>query len=84
MGARDRDVAYGDLFLADITAYRDRLMERNGMRAIYPVWGRDTAQFIRRFIDEAFKAVTCCIDLAALPERFAGRLIDEAVSCGPP
>lgn len=71
-------VAYGDLFLADIRAYRDALMARNGMRAIYPVWGRDTREFMRDFINFGFKAVTCCVDTQQLPEEFAGRTLDES------
>jgi len=71
-------VAYGDLYLAEIRAYRDRLMEANGVRAVYPVWGRDTAEFIDAFIGEGFKAVTTCVDLAVLRKRHAGRMIDRA------
>lgn len=71
-------IAYGDLFLADIRAYRDALMARNEMRAIYPVWGRDTRQFIRDFIDLGFKAVACCVDTQQVPWDFAGRLLDDA------
>lgn len=70
-------IVYGDLFLADIRAYRDRLVERNGMRAIYPVWGRDTGDFVRDFIGRGFKAVTTCIDSSVLDESFVGRVIDE-------
>jgi uncharacterized protein (TIGR00290 family) len=70
-------VAFGDLFLADIRAYRDRLMARNNMGAIYPVWGRPTRQFIRDFIGAGFKAVIVCVDLAALDAAFAGRMIDD-------
>ena len=72
------EVAFGDLFLADIRAYRDRLMASNGMRALYPVWGRDTGDFVRHFIGQGFKAVTTCVDLAVLDQSYAGRLIDEA------
>lgn len=71
-------IGYGDLYLGDIRAYRDRLMTANGMRAIYPVWGRDTSAFVREFIAQGFKAVTVCVDLKALDESFAGRVIDEA------
>lgn len=70
-------VAYGDLFLADIRAYRDSLMGRNQMRATYPVWGRGTRAFMQDFISMGFKAVTCCVDTEQLPEEFAGRLLDE-------
>jgi uncharacterized protein (TIGR00290 family) len=70
-------VAFGDLFLADIRSYRDGLAARNGMNTLYPVWGRDTAMFIREFLQLGFQAVTTCVDLNVLDESFAGRLIDE-------
>lgn len=70
-------VAFGDLFLADIRAYRDRLVARSGMTGIYPVWGRPTAEFVHEFIDRGFKAVTTCVDLKALDQSFAGRVIDR-------
>jgi uncharacterized protein (TIGR00290 family) len=73
-----RTVAFGDLFLEDIRAYRDRMMAAVGMATLYPVWGRDTRGFIDEFIDLGFKAVTCCVDLAKLDESFSGRLIDQA------
>lgn len=73
-----RTVAFGDLFLEDIRAYRDRMMASVEMATLYPVWGRDTRAFIDEFIALGFKAVTCCVDLAKLDESFSGRLIDEA------
>lgn len=72
-----KTIAFGDLFLADIRAYRDRLVEQNGMRAIYPVWGRDTAAFIRDFLGLGFQAVVTCVDTASLDESFSGRIINE-------
>jgi uncharacterized protein (TIGR00290 family) len=71
------DVVFGDLFLADIRAYRDRLLARHGMRGIYPVWGRDTAKFIRDFLALGFRCAVVCIDPAKLDSSFAGRVIDE-------
>src|SRR5271156_4582210 len=49
-------VAFGDLYLADIRAYRDRMMAENRMRAVYPVWGRDTRAFVEDFIADGFEA----------------------------
>ena len=72
-----RSVVFGDLFLEDIKAYRDRLMSRLGMQGLYPVWKRDTAQFIREFIDLGFKARVTCVDAQRLDSSFAGRLIDN-------
>ncbi len=70
-------VAFGDLFLEEIRAYRDQFLARQNMRALYPVWGRDTNEFIREFIGLGFKAVVTCVDGKALDSSFAGRLIDD-------
>lgn len=71
-------IAFGDLFLADIRAYRDLLVAKFGMSAIYPVWGRDTREFVGEFMDRGFRAITTCVDLKVLDESFAGRIIDDA------
>jgi uncharacterized protein (TIGR00290 family) len=72
-----RWVAFGDLFLEDIRAYRDQFLARQNMRALYPVWGRDTTRFIREFIGLGFKAVVTCVDGKVLDSSFAGMMIDE-------
>lgn len=69
-------VAFGDLYLEDIRAYRDRMISANGMRAIYPVWRRDTDRLIGEFLDQGFKAVVVCVDPSQLDPAFVGREID--------
>jgi uncharacterized protein (TIGR00290 family) len=71
-------VVFGDLFLRDIRAYREQLLARCSMTGLFPVWGRDTEQFIRDFIDLGFKAVVVCVDPAQLDPSFCGRMIDES------
>lgn len=39
-------VVFGDLFLADVRAYREKQMARAGMGALFPLWGRDTAALV--------------------------------------
>lgn len=68
--------AFGDLFLEDIRAYRDRQLSAHGMRGIYPLWGRDTAALIRNFIAQGFKTAVVCVDPAKLSPSFVGRVID--------
>lgn len=70
------EVAFGDLFLEDIRAYRDRMLATQGMRGLYPVWGRDTHRLIREFIALGFRTVVVCVDPAKLDPRFVGRVID--------
>lgn len=68
--------AFGDLFLEEIRAYRDRQLSAHGMRGIYPLWGCDTATLIRDFIAQGFKTAVVCIDPVKLPPTFVGRVID--------
>lgn len=70
-------VAFGDLFLADIRAYRDQFLARHNLKGIYPVWLRDTGEFIREFVALGFKAVVTCVDSEVLDPSFAGAFIDE-------
>jgi uncharacterized protein (TIGR00290 family) len=69
-------VAYGDLFLEDVRAYRDAHLHRIGMKGIYPLWGRDTRGLAHEFIDMGFKALTVCVDLTQLNQSFIGRDFD--------
>jgi uncharacterized protein (TIGR00290 family) len=71
------EIVFGDLFLEDIRAYRDRLLATFGMTALYPVWGRDTAALIREFLALGFRTAVVCVDPAKLDPSFAGRVIDE-------
>lgn len=70
-------IVFGDLFLADIRAYREQFLARHKMRGLFPVWRRDTSAFIREFIELGFRGVVTCVNSAVLEESFAGRVIDE-------
>jgi uncharacterized protein (TIGR00290 family) len=69
-------VAFGDLFLEDVRQYREENLSRVGMRGLFPLWGRDTAELARSFIDLGFKAVITCVDTNALDGAFVGRDFD--------
>lgn len=71
------EVVFGDLFLEDIRAYRDRLLARFEMSGLYPVWDRDTDKLIRRFLDLGFRTAVVCVDPKKLGPAFAGRIIDQ-------
>lgn len=69
-------VVFGDLYLQDIRAYREERMQSIGMRCIFPVWNRPTAEYARQFIDYGFRAVVVCVDTQALAQDFIGREYD--------
>lgn len=72
-------VLFGDLFLEDIRAYRDRMLARAGMTGVYPLWKQDTRGLAERFIDLGFHAVLVCVDPRRLDASFAGRAFDRAL-----
>ena len=73
------DIAFGDLFLADVRAYRDALLARLGWRGVYPLWGEDTAQLARHFIARGHRAILTCVDTQQLGAEFCARDYDMAL-----
>ena len=69
-------VVFGDLFLADIRAYRERMLARMGMRGLFPLWLRDTRSLAQEFVRLGYRAVLVCVDIAQLAGGFAGREFD--------
>jgi uncharacterized protein (TIGR00290 family) len=70
-------VAFGDLFLEDIRAYRETNLSRVGLKALFPLWHKDTPELARFFIDRGFEAVVSCVDSKALDSSFVGRNFDD-------
>lgn len=72
-------VAFGDLFLEGIRAYREERLVRAGKQALFPLWGRETSQLAREFVEAGFEAVLACVDPRQLGPAFAGRAYDAAL-----
>jgi uncharacterized protein (TIGR00290 family) len=70
-------VAFADLFLADIRAYREERLAAAGRTALFPLWDRDTAVLAQEFIDAGFEAILVCVDPSQLDPSFVGRPFDE-------
>jgi uncharacterized protein (TIGR00290 family) len=71
-------MAFGDLFLADIRAYRERQLAGTGIQPWFPLWGRDTRTLAHEMIDGGLEAHVTCVDPAKLDRAFAGRAFDRA------
>jgi uncharacterized protein (TIGR00290 family) len=72
-------VAFGDLFLADVRAYREKQLQPTGLEPLFPLWDIPTDALAREMIAGGLRAKLACIDLKQLPESFAGRDFDEAL-----
>lgn len=71
--------AFGDLFLEDIRAYRERQLAASGLALRFPLWGRNTTALAREMIDGGLRARLTCVDPRVLDASFAGREFDTAL-----
>jgi uncharacterized protein (TIGR00290 family) len=70
-------IAFGDIFLQDVREYREKNLEKVGMKAIFPLWGKDSRKVVNEFLDSGFKAVVTTVDPRKLSPDFCGRLLDR-------
>ena len=68
---------FGDIFLEDLRTYREEKLAQIGMKAVFPIWKRDTAELACKFIDLGFKAIVTCANSNLLESSFAGSPFDE-------
>lgn len=69
-------IAFGDLFLADVRAYRERQLVATGLKPMFPVWQVPTRELAGSMIAAGLRAKVTCIDPKVLPRQFAGREFD--------
>jgi uncharacterized protein (TIGR00290 family) len=72
-------VVFGDLFLADVRAYREAQLAQAGFSGVFPLWGRDTASLAREMLASGMEATLVCVDPTRLDRSFAGRRWDTAL-----
>ena len=70
-------MAFGDLFLEDIRAYRERQLQGTGLEPLFPVWQIPTDRLAREMIQSGLRAKLVCVDPRKLAPEFAGREFDH-------
>lgn len=70
---------FGDLFLEDVRAYRERQLSGTGIVPVFPLWGRPTRALADDMINAGTEAHLCTVDLKKLPASVAGRRFDHAL-----
>jgi len=73
------EMAFGDLYLRDVRAYRERQLAGSGLRPVFPLWEIATDGLAREMMAGGLRARLACVDTAALGEEFAGREFDEGL-----
>jgi len=70
-------VVFGDIFLEDIKEYREKNLSKIGMKAIFPLWKKNTRDLAREFIDLGFKAIITVVDSNFLDKSYAGNIFNK-------
>jgi len=70
-------MAFGDLFLRDIRAYRIERLKGTGIEPLFPLWQRPTTELAREMIDGGLQALITCVDPKQLDPQFVGRHFDH-------
>ena len=71
-------IAFGDLFLDDVRAYREERMAAAGMAPLFPLWGRDTAVLAGDMVRGGVRATVVCVDPAQMDQSLCGREFDAS------
>jgi uncharacterized protein (TIGR00290 family) len=74
---RIEGIAFGDLFLEDVRAYREERLRGTGLEPIFPLWGQATHGLARAMIRSGLRAKLTCVDTKQLDAEFVGREFDE-------
>ena len=72
-------IAFGDLFLPDVRAYREKQLKPTGLEPLFPLWELPTAELARTMITGGLCARLTCVDTKQLSSEFAGREFDAAL-----
>ncbi len=70
-------VVFGDLFLTEIRNYREALMNKAHMHALFPLWQRETAALARDFLASGCRATVVSVNAERLDRSFVGCVFDE-------
>ena len=69
-------IAFGDLFLEDVRAYREAQLKGMGLTPLFPLWGQPTRELAEEMVAGGLQPILTCVDPHRLPVDFAGRLFD--------
>ncbi len=69
-------VIFADVYVENIRRYREEMLRKFGMTAVFPLWGQDTRALSKEMVELGFETVVICVDTRKLPADFAGKKYD--------
>ncbi len=70
-------VAFSEIFSVRARRRRSELLERIGLRPLFPLWGRDPAEHVAEILGAGLKALVCSVETDRVPARHSGCRFDE-------
>ncbi|GAA3979001.1 diphthine--ammonia ligase [Pedobacter ginsengiterrae] len=75
---KDEGITYsifGDIFLEDLRKYREEKLSEMGLKAIFPLWKKDTTLLIDEFLKLNYKTIIVCAQQSL--QYICGKVIDK-------
>ena len=72
-----KHVIFGDIFLDDLRTYREYNLSKLSIKAVFPLWKKNTTELINDFIAKKFKTILCCVNDGFLDENWVGKEINN-------
>ncbi|APY11768.1 ATP-binding protein [Seonamhaeicola sp. S2-3] len=69
--------AFGDIFLEDLRTYRENQLTKQGLKAVFPIWKRNTKELLNEFLNLGFKTIVVCANSKYFNEDFVGTVINK-------
>lgn len=67
---------FGDIFLEDLKTYREAQLSKIGMKAVFPLWKRNSLELVKEFIRLGYQTIVVCAKDGL--QDFCGRVIDDS------
>jgi uncharacterized protein (TIGR00290 family) len=75
-------VVFGDIFLEDLKAYRDKLLREADLQGIYPLWKQDCRHLMTDFLNAGFRTLICSANKKYFSKDDLGKTIDQSFLSG--
>lgn len=63
-------VIFGDIFLEDLKKYREEQLQKIDLKAEFPLWGKDTKELYKEFVEAGYKVKIVSVNLKRLSKDF--------------
>lgn len=64
---------FGDIVLEDLKAYRETLLAKENLKAVFPLWGMNSKALTDQFCSTGFRAIVVCVNTSLLSADYCGQ-----------